>query len=401
MKIPNRTAVAHLPQFPVAAFKDRSASEVSRLRRRYEYAQIRLALHKRAYEPLEALIAIPLALGMFVSLFALPVIVHSLTAYGALSFMNWVVAYIVYAGAGFVAGACIIPDAWYQKLNRRLIKDQRWGFKTRVRILWAWVVISVTLFAWVGMRLLSADNGLTPQLKIGLAAGLSFPAVLLGLGMFSAVLISPLRWLASYGARAKYPDARIAIACARVLTNDTKMQQGQSKLYRQREQVVAYEELARLIERDLRKVLRTTVPSANAWTSAVTREMAAAQREAQRNVFFGDPHLGAEGARNTLIAALTSNWTLAPRAEYKRTDQQRRFVARLGAALRLAFIGLAPLGTLLALRYYDVVRDIPESLMLLAFGWMVTTLLGIIDPGLGSRMSLFKDALSTLGGPGK
>lgn len=405
MKIPKRLGEDDLPHFPVEAVTWRYPSELAYLRKRFDYHRTRLALHKRRYQWLFPVIVLPIVLAALLAVLLLPAVLSRVMLRDTLIVNQWLTLYMVYTASLMITCLIIWPNLWLRRLHRQMIKGRVSGTRTAELVLLLWSLVSASAIAWGGMALISArPDALAAPVAVGLIAGVSGPALFLGLMLLMVLLVVPVRWWERASARTTYPDALVAMASARILANPLERTSNSTRRVRQRIHVLAYDEVARVLETDLPKLLRTRAPEANAWIRSVGREFAAAQRLSMRSVHFTDDRTRKEALESVaaiFVASVTSQWYLAPRAIPTAADHHRRVRARLAAFLRQTPVALMPLAGVAALRATGVVGSVPDSVMLLAYGWTIVALLGALDPNFSSRMAVFKDAMGTIGVPGK
>lgn len=404
MKVPKRSGGGSLPDFPSAVFENETAGQVRHLERMFAYHRIRLLLHARKFEWVNTyIVGIPAVVAM-VATMALPAFVPRFVPYDVeLKWWNWGVVYLLYVTVWVLSTIVLWPNLWLRRLHRKIVKAHRSGIKSLEMLLFAWSFIPAFLLAWAGITYLDVPRQ-PGGLQVGVAAGLLAPAFFLSAMTIVMCIGRPFTSLVEQRRRSQYPDAMIAMACARVLTNPIQRDVGRGRQYRQNIHALAYEELARTFSRDLPKLLRSGAPGSNARVAAISKECAAAQRAAQHALYFEDNEkLGRYFAetRITFIAALTGNWHLAPRSEPNRAEEQKRIISRARSSVRHIVIALIPLGVLWILLRLQIVDDVPDSVMLLAYGWTVVTILGALDPSLSNRVTLFKETIGTIGGTGK
>lgn len=404
MKIPNRSDGGSLPNFPSAVFENETADQVRHLERMFAYHSIRLLLHARKFEWVNTYFSAIPALIAVIATMAIPAFVPRFVSYDVvLKWWSWGAVYLMYVAVWIPATVLLWPNLWIRRLHRKIVKAHRLRTKSLEMLLFAWSFIPAFLFAWAGLTYLGVPR--QPEwLQVGVGAGLLGPAFFLSAMMIVMGIWRPFTSLVEHLRRSRYPDAMIAMACARVLANPIQRDVGRRRQYRQNIHALAYEELARTFSRDLPKLLRSGAPGSNAMVAAISKECAAAQRAAQHALYFEDDERLARFStetRNTFIAALTRNWHLAPRSEPNRAEEQKRMISRVSSSIRHVVIALIPLAVLWILLRLQMVEDVPDSVMLLAYGWTVVTILGALDPALSNRVTLFKDTIGTIGGTGK
>jgi hypothetical protein len=269
----------------------------------------------------------------------------------------------------------------------------------QIRAFWPACLLLILLFLLFHLVSISAGKP-TP---IGFLA----ISVLLGQIAFSTivyvtvVLLALSRFVFYRAQRSRDPDAIIVDRLIDVLSKVESRPEQWAFVSFRNGILLDLEEVARCIQHDLPRRMRSGDQITDAWFRETTRRIAAAIRAKEMWVLtpkLDTRHYFTESIKETLISTVSANWDDLEKLEPVKTSFRQWWKDWFTGSFRVIFIGCIPLIMLWGIQQSPlalsgVIRDYAIGGTLL---WFLFTAITTFDPSFGSKVDALKDIAGLL-----
>jgi hypothetical protein len=361
---------------------------------RVRYHQRRLAAAERRFEWLDRAASRVSTLGMIAAYLSPGAIAVALSGFPAPS----------PGGVKIAALATVVGwVVFFRPLSRYIVRPRwarggamgRWvGQVTDEFLVRTSLLVSISLLLSI---LAYSLRGAGPYVRFGVSAGLLLPSIMMMTALLTAAVLRPVYRFRQRRMNRMFADSALAVSYLRMLDELAPVRSPRQEMARRRVANIYLDDAAELLEHGLPQLVRATGAPVDEDVRAGFRRMANAQRERKQLLHFapeGETGSLEEAVVNALVAAAFRRWSMLPQAERTPVRQRVRiwsYARNLAVSL---FIAALPLGALALVRELGVgPGELPPSVVAIAWGWAVVTLLSALDPAMGGKVAIVKDAL--------
>lgn len=270
-------------------------------------------------------------------------------------------------------------------------------------LVWFW---SVFFGLWAFVYRFLIGGGPVDAFYTQIALGLF---ILLAFLSFCFLLLVPLVMIVGIlrrRPRKRQPQAAVAHELFEILSMLESYPKKWSEIEFRRQIIVKLESVARCLEREFPRSLRSGALDTDVWVQDQWQQVAAGVRSLIKGLVT-PKHDTYQWLRarvaSDLVAALNANWDNFERVKPEKLSRPERLLGRLARFAKATVLAAVPLGTLMIFKWFKLVPDPTISTYLSVGGylWAALTLLSGLDPNYGAKLNAIKDIAGFIPLPGK